>query len=138
MVRSFVDLLPPESCTKTAMRDDLTPEQLADMAKVEPEGAGTWSHSDMLLAAVYDRLGSVMSVIFASQGHKYDAPPPYPRPGINMAAAVDIPASEREWIEQIREQDRQARIAAGTERPSGGVLTPAALARIQETLSETD
>lgn len=73
----LLDALPGDSNYKTALLNELDDEELAELSKGERKGHTNWSHTDLLLAVVIDRLGVIAS------GRTYEAlPEPYPRPGI--------------------------------------------------------
>lgn len=77
-VAVLVAALPAESATKTAVRDSMSPAQLA--AVPAREGHGPWSHADLLLAGISDRLG----LLLWQNTRKATAPrpEPIPRPGV--------------------------------------------------------
>ncbi|QCX81279.1 hypothetical protein C9F11_38480 [Streptomyces sp. YIM 121038] len=83
-LRVLVEHLPPESHTMTALRNQLSDEELAEQAdKGEPE-KGRWSQQDQLLAAVVDALRRVEYVLICANSEKRNHPkPPEPmrRPG---------------------------------------------------------
>jgi hypothetical protein len=68
----------------TALRNQLSPEQLAELAdKGEPEKA-RWSQLEQLIAQLYDRMSSIEYVLICSNVEKSKQPaPPEPmrRPG---------------------------------------------------------
>ena len=78
----LVAALPAESLTKTAIRDGMSPAQLAraQASRTARPGHGPWSNSELLLALVADRLG----VMIWQNGGKKSAPrpDPIPRPGV--------------------------------------------------------
>ena len=80
----MLDRLPPESATKTAMRDKFTDEELAAFAKSrkdEVSGHGALSRTDLILYDVIDTLRWVEHAVYRSQGAKPPQPEPVPRPG---------------------------------------------------------
>ncbi|WP_405559077.1 hypothetical protein OHV08_34275 [Streptomyces canus] len=84
-LRVLIQHLPPESATWTALRNGLTPMELAEQAeKGEPE-KGRWSQQEQLLALVADRLARVEWVLWCvnteSKSKRPDAPEPMRRPG---------------------------------------------------------
>lgn len=85
----LVDHLPPESATVTAIRDGMTPEQLAALPK--PEGYGPWSRMEALMADIYDQLGWLIYVVAAANGGKPKEPKPMARPGV--ASTLRVPPS---------------------------------------------
>lgn len=58
------------------------PTDLAEAKAREPVGHGPWSHTDLLLGDVLDRLSWVIYAVYHSQGGKPKKPEPYPRPGV--------------------------------------------------------
>ncbi|MGI5247768.1 hypothetical protein [Dactylosporangium sp. CA-139066] len=99
----LLDALPGDSLYKTAVRDAISDDDLAELAATPPKGHGRWSHTDLLLAEVVDRLGVVAWAL-----HAYEKPPePYHRPGIvrrrrgrsNPAIKAQIEAIAREHAE---------------------------------------
>jgi hypothetical protein len=89
----YIDQLPPESCTKTDVRDSLGAQQLAAMASVpDDDKYGSWSHLELLIAGLSDRLDWVIWAVLASQGGKPKEPTPMRRPGVGRSGrqrAVD-------------------------------------------------
>lgn len=84
-LRVLIQHLPPESATKTALRNTLSEEELADQAdRGRPEEA-RWSQQDQLLAAAVDALRRVEYVLICahSDGKSKRPTPPEPiaRPG---------------------------------------------------------
>jgi hypothetical protein len=78
----------------TAMRNALTDEEFAQHAeKGEPE-KGRWSQQEQLLAAVYDRLGTVQHVLISantdSKSKRPKPPEPMRRPGSRGAEPKQV------------------------------------------------
>lgn len=85
-VMSWVDGLPPESLTLTAVRESLTPEQRAELARRTTAGHGQWSQVAQLLALTADRLAELTWVMVAVNSKKPPKrPKPLPRPGVDDA-----------------------------------------------------
>lgn len=82
----LIDHLPSESATVTAIRDGMTPEQLAALPK--PDGHGPWSRVEALLADVYDQLGWLIYAVAAANGGKPQEPKPMARPGVGSSFRV--------------------------------------------------
>lgn len=135
-VQGFVDLLPPESATKSAARDDLGPERLAQLAEQqESTGYGPWSFTDFKLANLIDKLDWVIYAIYSAQGGRPKKPEPYPRPGVRPGGGRPLTAEDVAYLEGIREVNRLERVRAGVEAPDGpaaGFLSPAAAARLEQ------
>lgn len=68
----------------TAVRDTLTPQQLASLASRPRAGHGAWSHTDLLLALLAD-LVAENTWAFAAVNSKRvpKRPKPIPRPGVD-------------------------------------------------------
>jgi hypothetical protein len=113
-VKLLVDRLPPESATKTAARDSLTADELAELAASKPDGAGhgAWSHQDLLMAAQFDVLQQIRHVLIVSSGGKSEMPKPWPRPGAE-GARKRLTASGHSYLDRLAAQHEQARRKAG-------------------------
>lgn len=77
--------LPGESLTKTAMRDSLTDEELAELADRPRTGHGPWSDITMRLAAIEDVLRQQTAITVWLAGDRRNRPrmpDPVPRPGV--------------------------------------------------------
>lgn len=74
----YLDGLPSDSLTRTAQRNEYSDDELAEFAAEDHEH-GPWSHTDLLLAAVWD--------LIAQTNHdpKKGAAPRYPRPGVSTS-----------------------------------------------------
>jgi len=84
-LRVLIQHLPPESATWTALRNGLSPAELAAQAeKGEPE-KGRWSQLEQLIAANVDATRRVEWVLLCSnieqKSKRPDAPDPMRRPG---------------------------------------------------------
>lgn len=84
-LRVLIQHLPSESSTWTALRNELTPQQLAEQAeKGEPE-KGRWSQLEQLVAANVDAIRRVEWVLqcvnIEQKSKRPDAPEPMRRPG---------------------------------------------------------
>ena len=77
----WVECLPQESCTLTAVRESLTVEDRARLAAQDPAGYGRWSQVEMLLALIADRVAE--NTWATGQWRKPPArPKPVRRPGV--------------------------------------------------------
>ncbi|MFE2048015.1 hypothetical protein ACFXAS_05870 [Streptomyces sp. NPDC059459] len=81
----FIEHLPPESHTMTALRNELTPDQLAAQAdKGEPE-KGRWSQLEQLVAANNDAIRRLEYVLICvnteKKSQRPNPPEPMRRPG---------------------------------------------------------
>ncbi|MFK0182296.1 hypothetical protein ACIQVR_40800 [Streptomyces xanthochromogenes] len=101
-LRVLLQHLPPESATMTALRNELTDEELAEQAdRGEPE-KGRWSQQEQLLAAIADAVRNLgyITVLANSDGKGRKPTPPEPirRPGAKAPrpkAALSDEAAER-------------------------------------------
>lgn len=86
--------LPPESAYMTALRESMTPDELAALsAQPGMDRFGSWSQLEMLLARVGDEIAHL---IWMQSDGKTPPPQPYPRPGVRRTATVSAinPAAE--------------------------------------------
>lgn len=100
----LIERLPGESATKTAIRDDMADEQIAEITATPQRGHGPWSHSDLLAADIIDLLKWVIYAIYAAQGGKPDRPKPYPRPGVGKVKPRRIGAPQMAYLQRLRTQ----------------------------------
>ncbi|MGQ3551690.1 hypothetical protein [Streptomyces rochei] len=81
----FIEHLPPESHTMTALRNALTPDQLAAQAEGGEPEKSRWSQTEQLLAVVADRVARLEWVLICVNTEKKskrpDPPEPIRRPG---------------------------------------------------------
>jgi hypothetical protein len=114
----FLNALPGESATKTAIRDALPPGQTAGAAADRDAGHGSWSHTDMLLAAILDRLGWVHAATYRAQGAKAPYPDPWPRPGVDPPAKRRVLSPEGfAYLQRLRDEHNARH---GIDDSSGG------------------
>jgi hypothetical protein len=93
----LLDGLPPESLTKTAIRDSMTLEQWESLP--QSSAWGQWSHAEHLLAANGDRLARIEWTLVALQSEKGKAPKPpepIPRPGVGGGPLAAVARKERQ------------------------------------------
>jgi hypothetical protein len=113
-LENLVSRLPPESATKTALRDEMSPEELAmelAAAREEQPGHGPWSRLELRVMALYDQLSWVIYAIYHAQGGKPDRPEPYPRPGVQPVSQPITPEGVA-YLERLR-QSNNARKTGG-------------------------
>lgn len=82
----LIDWLPGESATKTAIRDSLTDEEIAELGARERKGHGPWSLQRFNLAAIEDAINRQTAVTIFLAGDRKGQPKmpePIRRPGIN-------------------------------------------------------
>lgn len=94
--------LPGESAYKTAVRDSLPDEQLAELAKHGEPGHGPWSRTDLRLAAIEDLL-AVLARGMRIQGDWK----PVPRPGIAAARRRRIGAAQLAYLQRLRDRHEE-------------------------------
>ncbi|WP_240503042.1 hypothetical protein [Streptomyces prasinopilosus] len=84
-LRVLIEHLPPESHTMTALRNELTPEQLSAQADTGEPEKGRWSQQEQLTAALYDAVRRLEWVLICVNTEKKskrpDPPEPLRRPG---------------------------------------------------------
>jgi len=103
----IVDRLPPESATKTAMREALSDEELAALGDDDTTPSyGPWSRVEHLIAAAKDEIALLRWVTVAI-ATKEQPPQPalYPRPGVARPVAapkVDM-AAGRAHLQKMRD-----------------------------------
>jgi hypothetical protein len=94
----LINGLPPESATKTALRDALSDDELTSLARTVAEGHGQWSHMEMLLALLADRLGQL---VWLNSDGKGDRPEPIQRPGVPRKTRILTPKA-MEYLDRLR------------------------------------
>jgi hypothetical protein len=83
----LIEHLPPESATKTAIRNGVEPAQLEQASVEYRPDLGQWSALEMLLAQIRDELVLSRHVAIAATGAKPPEFQPMPRPGIPPKSA---------------------------------------------------
>jgi hypothetical protein len=83
----LIDHLPPESATKTEIRNAVDPDQLAASGEYRPD-LGQWSATEMLLAILRDELVLSRHVAIAAAGGKPPEFEPMSRPGVPPKSAA--------------------------------------------------
>jgi hypothetical protein len=105
----LIEHLPPESATKTALRDELDDGALSRLASAPRRGHGPWSHVELLLAAVHDSIERLIYVQYQRAGAKnVKAPEPMARPGVGGGKVRAINPAAREYLEQVRARNAAA------------------------------
>lgn len=96
-LRVLIQHLPPESASMTALRNELSDEEMAKLAdEGEPE-RGRWSQQEQLLAVIVDHLAAIQHLYtcthMESRAKWPPAPTPTRRPGAKPNGAK-TPLSE--------------------------------------------
>lgn len=86
-LRVLIEHLPPESSTKTALRNAVPTEQLEEASGEGRPDLAPWSGTETLLAQVKDELRLLRMVTVAANGGKPGEFVPTPRPGIPPKSA---------------------------------------------------
>lgn len=86
-LRVLIENLPPESATKTAIRNEVGVEIVEESGGEHRPDLGQWSALEMLLAAIKDELMLNRLVAIAAAGGKPGEFVPTPRPGIPPRSA---------------------------------------------------
>ncbi len=97
--------LPGESLTKTAMRDSLTDEDLAELADQPRQGHGQWGRVDFRLAAIEDALRQQTAITVWLAGKREGQPvlpEPVPRPGIGSRRRRKLSAADQAYLAHLR------------------------------------
>ncbi|MFE0326331.1 hypothetical protein ACFW08_05880 [Streptomyces sp. NPDC058960] len=86
-LRVLIEHLPPESATKTALRNSIPESDLEPATGDYRPDLAPWSGVEMLLAAVKDEVTMLRHVTVAANGGKPGEFTPTPRPGIPPKSA---------------------------------------------------
>lgn len=101
----LIDGLPGESLTKTAMRDALSEDELAELAARDPLGYGPWSREALRLAAIEDginRLTAITMWLATDRKRKLELPEPVRRPGIRGRRRRKLTAEGKAYLAHLR------------------------------------
>jgi len=83
LLGNLIRHLPPESATKTALRNEMSDAEIKRTAEDADPSEGQWSHQEMLLASLVDAVRAQTYVLRRVNGDKSAKPPdPVPRPGV--------------------------------------------------------
>lgn len=83
LVGNLIRHLPPESATKTALRNKMPEAEIKQAAKAGDPSQGQWSQLEMLVASLIDSVRWLAHITLAVNGSKKSkAPEPIPRPGV--------------------------------------------------------
>ncbi|MFI6510138.1 hypothetical protein ACIBCT_21240 [Streptosporangium sp. NPDC050855] len=83
LVANLIRHLPPESATKTAMRNKMSDAEIKQATKGGDPSQGQWSQLEMLTASLIDSVRWLVHITAAANGSKKSkAPDPVPRPGV--------------------------------------------------------
>lgn len=86
-LRVLIEHLPPESATKTAIRNAVGVEIVEESGGDYRPDLGQWSSLEMLLAAIKDELMLNRIIAIAAAGGKPPEFVPTPRPGVPPVSA---------------------------------------------------
>lgn len=81
-LRVLIQHLPPESATKTALRNELSDAEIKKYAQQADPSRGQWSHLEMLVASLLDAVRHLQVTLIRVNGGKAKLPDPTPRPGV--------------------------------------------------------
>lgn len=101
LLGNLIRHLPPESATKTALRNRMSDAELARAAKGADPSQGQWSQLEMLLATVSDKLSWLLHVTLVANGGKSKKPEPTPRPGVKSKGKRSRPALSAAQAEAV-------------------------------------
>jgi hypothetical protein len=102
--------LPPESATKTALRNATPVEDLQDVVEDADREYGSWSQTDMLLAELIDVARWLQwSKTKAAEDRPNESPKPYPRPGVDRTPSQrKVTAKVIDLLEYMRSHNGAA------------------------------
>lgn len=101
LLGNLIRHLPPESATKTALRNEMGDADLKQATQSGDPSEGQWSHSDMLIALLIDAVRMQTYVLAKVQTGKGKMPDPLPRPGVKPKGRKKRPkfsAAQREMM----------------------------------------
>lgn len=110
-LRVLIEHLPPESATKTAVRNSITPEQMAEATGDYRPDQAPWSGVEMLLASVLDAIRHNTATALAVAGGTPTELEPTPRPGIppkTQARKGMTDEQRRELDPRLRQQPKES------------------------------
>ena len=84
LLGNLVRHLPPESATKTALRNRMGDAEMATASKTADPSKGQWSQTEMLIASLIDAVRWLVHITVVANGGKGKSKPPepIPRPGV--------------------------------------------------------
>lgn len=92
LLGNLVRHLPPESATKTAMRNKMGDGEIKQASKAADPSQGQWSQTEMLLASLIDTVRWLLHITLVGNGGKSKRPEPTPRPGVKAKGKKSRPA----------------------------------------------
>jgi hypothetical protein len=101
LLGNLVRHLPPESATKTALRNRMSDAEIAQAAKSADPSQGQWSQLEMLMASVSDKLSWLLHITLVAKGGKPKKPEPTPRPGVKAKGKKTRPALTPDQAEAV-------------------------------------
>lgn len=112
-LKVLLDALPPDSATNTAVREQFTDAQLAEMAQRDGDGGyGPWSRVDYWFASISDRIDQLIYALVRVNGGKPDPPKPLPRPG--LVAPSDYAPPDPALVALLEQRRAERRAAQET------------------------
>lgn len=103
----LLDALPGESAYKTAVRDAIPDERLAEMAALPRQGHGPWSHTDLLIGALVDLARWQIHATYTVAGAKPKQPEPFPMPGVGARKRKALTAEGHAYLQRLRAEHAQ-------------------------------
>ncbi|MGI5274875.1 hypothetical protein ACQEUU_37480 [Nonomuraea sp. CA-218870] len=101
LLGNLIRHLPPESATKTALRNKMGDAEIARSAKGADPSCGQWSQTEMLLASLIDSVRWLLHVTLVAHGGKSKKPEPTPRPGVKTKGKKSRPALSAAQAEAV-------------------------------------
>lgn len=116
LLGNLIRHLPPESATKTALRNRMSDAEIKAAAEEADPSQGQWSHQEMLIASLVDAVRLNTFVLRRINGDKKaQAPDPVPRPGVKSKGG-----KRRRRLTPEQTAAVLRRIRGETTPPSGG------------------
>lgn len=106
---ALIEWLPGESATKTAIRDALGDDKLAELAAQPRDGHGRWTHEALQLAAIQDGVNHLTWLTLRLQRPESRITPPEPvrRPGVAGKRRHKATPEQRAYLQYLREHRGQ-------------------------------
>lgn len=123
LLGNLIRHLPPESATKTALRNRMSDAEIARSAKEADPSRGQWSQLEMLLATVSDKLSWLLHVTLVANGGKSKKPEPTPRPGVKAKGQKRRPALSAAQAEAVYRRIHGAPLSGTWQHTKPGRVT---------------
>lgn len=121
----LVRRLPPESATKTALRNAMGDAELSQASKSADPSQGQWSQTEMLLASLIDSVRWLVHVTVIANGGKGRSKPPdpIPRPGVKAKSSKSRKTLTPQQQEAVLARIHGAPLSGSWEQTKPGQVT---------------